>query len=137
MDFVTCASPKYLARHGTPAKPEDLKDHNCLLHTLFTPREWPFRSGAREKLVRVDGSFRSNNPEVLAQLALGGIGVTRLPAYIVRDYIKDGRLVSLFDGQAKSRQIMRIYYPSHDNLPEKTKIFLRFLAVNYKPSRKL
>lgn len=136
VDYVTCASPDYLARHGTPAKPEDLKDHNCLLHTFFTPREWPFRSGAREKLVRVNGSFKSNNSEVIVQLALGGLGVARLPSYVVREDIKAGRLVSLFDGQATSRQIMRVYYPSHDNLPEKTKIFLRFLEASYKPSRK-
>jgi DNA-binding transcriptional LysR family regulator len=136
VDYVTCASPDYLARHGTPAKPEDLKDHNCLLHTFFTPREWPFRSGAREKLVRVNGSFKSNNSEVIVQLALGGLGVARLPSYVVREDIKAGRLVSLFDGQSTSRQIMRVYYPSHDNLPEKTKIFLRFLEASYKPSRK-
>ncbi len=136
IDYVACASPDYLARHGAPAKPEDLCDHNCLLHTFFAPREWPFRSGAREKLVRVTGSFKSNNSEVLAQLALGGVGIARLPLYVVREEIRSGRLVSLFDGMVPSRQIMRVYYPSHDNLPEKTKIFLRFLEAHFKPSKK-
>lgn len=136
VDYVVCAAPQYLARHGTPAKPEELRNHNCLLHTFFTPREWPFRSGSREKLVRVSGTFKSNNSEVLAQLALAGLGVARVPVYVVRDAMREGRLVSLFDGQPTSRQIMRVYYPSHDNLPEKTKLFLRFLEASFKSGRK-
>jgi DNA-binding transcriptional LysR family regulator len=135
IEYVTCAAPDYLAHRGTPKRPEDLRDHNCLLHTVFTPREWPFRSGSRIKLVRVAGTFKSDNSEVLAELALGGVGVVRVPLYVVREEIKAGRLISLLEGLATSRQIMRVYYPSHANLPEKTKIFLHFLEASFKPRK--
>lgn len=137
VEYVVCASPQYLQENGVPARPEQLRDHNCLSHTLFNPREWPFRSGAREKLVRVQGSFKSNNSEVLAQLALGGIGIVRVPLYVVRDEVKAGRLKVLFDGMVPSRQLMRVYYPSHDNLPEKAKIFLQFLEQRFSMAHSL
>ena len=131
VEYVVCASPSYLERYGTPTRPEHLRAHNCLVHMLFNPREWPFRSGTREKLVRVQGSFKSNNSEVLAQLALDGIGIVRVPLYVVRRELASGRLTSLFEGTVPSRQLMRIYYPSHGTLPEKSKAFLRFLEERF------
>ncbi len=39
--MVICAAPAYLARYGTPGMPEDLADHLCLSHTVWTARnEW-------------------------------------------------------------------------------------------------
>ena len=137
VEYVVCASPQYLKEHGVPARPEQLREHNCLSHTLFNPREWPFRTGGREKLVRIQGTFKSNNSEVLAQLALGGIGIVRVPLYVVREEIGSGRLKVLFEGAAPSRQLMRVYYPSHENLPEKAKIFLQFLEQRFSMSPRL
>lgn len=55
---VLVAAPAYLARHGAPTQPEDLKQHNCL--TLSRPRQqvwWHFaRQQQRRKLV-VQGNF--------------------------------------------------------------------------------
>ena len=137
VEYVVCASPGYLREKGVPNRPEQLRDYNCLSHTLFNPREWPFRIGAREKLVRVQGSFKSNNSEVLAQLALGGVGIVRVPLYVVRDEIRTGRLKMLFEGMIPSRQLMRVYFPSHVNLAEKAKIFLNFLEQRFSMSPSL
>ena len=45
---VLCASPAYLARKGTPASPEELVHHDCLLYSLLKEAtEWRFRAGKR------------------------------------------------------------------------------------------
>ncbi|GHK56583.1 hypothetical protein KPZU09_63190 [Klebsiella pneumoniae] len=47
--MVICAAPAYLARYGTPGRPEDLADHLCLSHTVWTARnEWRL-PGVEEK----------------------------------------------------------------------------------------
>ena len=129
VEYVICAAPAYLKEHGTPKHPRDLAGHNCLVHTLFAPKEWPFKGSPRDTVVRVKGTFRSNSSEVLAQAAVGGIGIVRLPLYTVAAELAAGRLQSVFDGMSRSRQHMRIYYPATKHLPAKTSAFIDFLET--------
>ena len=56
--MVICAAPAYLARYGTPGTPEDLADHLCLSHTVWTARnEW--------RLPGVEGEVRWKRDAVL------------------------------------------------------------------------
>src|SRR5688500_5211694 len=59
---VLCASPGYLARHGTPETPADLATHACLLLVGSQGRQdtWRLRDGDREVAVRVAGRIESN-----------------------------------------------------------------------------
>jgi DNA-binding transcriptional LysR family regulator len=127
VEYVVCASPGYFKAHGVPKHPRELADHNCLVHTLFAPKEWPFKGSPRDVVIRVKGTFRSNSSEVLAQAAIAGVGITRLPRYTVAADLKAGRLQSVFDGQTRSRQTMRVYYPDTKYLPAKTVAFIAFL----------
>ncbi len=57
--MVICAAPAYLARYGTPGTPEDLADHLCLSHTVWTARnEW--------RLPGVEGEVRWKRDAVCA-----------------------------------------------------------------------
>jgi DNA-binding transcriptional LysR family regulator len=136
VEYVVCAAPDYFRTHGTPKQPKDLADHNCLVHTLFAPKEWPFKGSPRDTVVRVKGTFRSNSSEVLAQAAIGGIGIVRLPLYTVAAELVSGRLQQIFDGMSRSRQQMRIYYPATKHLPAKTSAFIDFLETTLKSTRK-
>jgi DNA-binding transcriptional LysR family regulator len=136
IEYVICASPAYFQAHGTPKQPKDLASHNCLVHTLFAPKEWPFKGSPRDTSVRVKGTFRSNSSEVLAQAAIGGIGIIRLPRYTVAAELASGRLQAIFDGMTRSPQHMRIYYPATRYLPAKTSAFIDFLESTLKPAAK-
>ena len=127
VEYVVCAAPAYFRAHGTPKQPKDLQAHNCLVHTLFAPKEWPFKGTTRDVTVRVHGTFRSNSSEVLAQVALGGVGIVRLPLYTLRAELASGRLQPIFQGINRSYQTMRVYYPATKHLPMKTTAFIDFL----------
>jgi DNA-binding transcriptional LysR family regulator len=96
---VLCASPTYLAKHGTPAIPADLQQHSCLLYKGSSgPQRWFFRRDRQETpvVLQTEGPLRSNNAEVLVTAALAGRGIVLFPTWIFeRDSFRAGKLVKL------------------------------------------
>jgi DNA-binding transcriptional LysR family regulator len=98
---VMCASPGYLAKHGTPRVPADLADHDCLQFTYDATRA-PWRLQSREGgpmyEVPVRGPLCVNNADVLMQAAIGGMGVAMLASWLVDDALASGALVPVLAG---------------------------------------
>lgn len=121
---VLCASPEYLAKHGTPARPEDLGAHRCLRHVLEDGgRVWRFdavepNGGAKAKgprdvaEVRIAGRFHADNPLVLRDAAVGGAGIAFLPSFVVADDLRAGRLDRVLPSLAAERGWVYLAFPS-------------------------
>jgi DNA-binding transcriptional LysR family regulator len=124
---VVCASPKYFKRFGRPRKPQDLREHSCLVNLLATPKGWPFQNGSRQVLVEVKGALTSNSSEVLIQMALQGHGIIRVPHYAVKARLATRTLRPIFEGATHSPERVRAYYSKAKNLPAKTTDFIQFL----------
>src|SRR5580704_11057049 len=76
---LICAAPSYLARHGTPRRPEDLARHNCIVsaeRAYFN--RWPFRIDGQVSEIEVSGRVAVSEGEMQMHLALQGIGIVRL-----------------------------------------------------------
>jgi len=90
------AAPAYLARHGTPRRPEDLGGHNCLSYLRpGLPPVWLFESTQRKRgrrSVPIHGNFCANNSEALRELVLAGQGVALLPDFSAEQDVAAGRL---------------------------------------------
>lgn len=92
------ASPAYLARAGTPQTPADLAAHNCLDFSFRRLEPgWPFREVGWEYLLAVGGNMQANNGETLVQLALAGVGITRVGNFHIIENLAAGRLVPLLE----------------------------------------
>ena len=96
MHYRVVASPDYLARHGRPQTPADLQAHNCIRYRLpggvFIP--WIFAVVEFD----VGGSIVvTNDPGLVIDAALQGVGVAYLYEEYVASLVADGRLVSLLD----------------------------------------
>ena len=76
---LICAAPSYLARHGTPRRPEDLARHNCIV-SRDRPHlnRWQFRIDGEIRELEVAGRVAISEGETQMQLALQGIGIVRL-----------------------------------------------------------
>ena len=91
-------------RAGTPAQPLELAEHDCLRFNYGAARQvWTFQGPEGEVRVPVRGRMRSNNIEVLREVALAGSAVALLPDWLVDDDIAAGRLLSLFPGSGSTR----------------------------------
>lgn len=130
---VCCASPAYLARHGTPRTPAELAGHDILSYTLVPlPQVWRFESsaGARHEL-RVATRHRANNGRMLAALASAGLGVAIEPDFIVAPEVRAGTLVRLLPEYTLPRSPISAVYPSRRHLSAKVSSFVGFLADRY------
>lgn len=130
---VPCASPDYLAKHGTPQQPEDLARHNCFTYEYVTPRNvWTFRDAdGRERPVRVGGNLHSNNGDLLAEAAARGAGIVFEPAFIVGPEVRAGRLVPLLQDFAPAPLPIYAVYPSRKHLSAKVRLFVDFLIERF------
>ncbi|CAN5144926.1 LysR substrate-binding domain-containing protein [soil metagenome] len=134
---VIVASPDYLARRGSPQVPEDLHDHNCLNFNFRRSEPvWPFRKDGRDYALTVNGGVEANNGETLGQLALDGVGITRVGAFSVAGDLAAGRLVSVLEAfnPGDVEQIHAVFVGGA-NVPARVRVFVDFLADRLRGDR--
>ena len=130
----TVASPSYLKRHGTPAHPDELAQHECLLFSLDPdPYNWTFHTAEGTTCtVPVTGHLRSNVMEPLRQMALHGQGIARLPSFMVGQDINCGELLALLEGwhSFEDTHIFAVW-PRQRDESRKVSVFVDFLAKHF------
>lgn len=96
---VLVAAPAYLKGRRRLRTPDDLREHECLLHgDANTPMTWRFgKDGERGVPVPVRGRFAANHSEAVALMARQGLGIALLADWLVADDLKRGRLISLLE----------------------------------------
>jgi DNA-binding transcriptional LysR family regulator len=124
------ASPAYLARAGTPRVPGDLAGHNCLdFNFRRIEPGWPFREDGRDHLLAVRGNIAANNGETLVQLALQGIGVTRVGTFHISEDLAAGRLVPLLEAyNPQDREAIHAVFVGGPAMPARIRVLVDFLA---------
>lgn len=125
-----CASPAYLARKGRPEKPEDLKQHDCLIYTLTQP-EWHFKRGSEQQSIRPQGPLRANNGVALTRAACDDQGIILQPTFIVGEALRSGQLVSLLPEWDKGDVGLYAVYPHRRFVSAKVRCFIEFVQERY------
>ncbi|WP_339900639.1 LysR family transcriptional regulator [Paraglaciecola polaris] len=133
MRIVAFASPEYLARHGKPSHPSALATHNCLLQkSQVDPDNWKFKVDGQLVIVNVQGTFASNSPRAVTQMASQGLGIGMGPKYVTEPYVKDGSLQLLFEDYEANELILNAVYASNRHIPARIRALLEHLAVAFK-----
>jgi len=133
LERVICAAPSYLAKYGTPRTPDDLQQHNCLwITSLPVLRRWPFDTDDGVRVVHIDGNVVANNAETVLQLAVAGVGITRLTDVIVGDAIRRGELVPILTDWHHVEPVpLYATYPSGRHLSPKIRAMVEFLVDQF------
>lgn len=105
------ASPDYLQIHGEPTTPESLETHQLLDYSLSnTSRHWRFDVNGSAIETAHRWCFSANNGRSLAEMASLGLGILRVPEFLVQDYINDHRLLEvLADYRSDPLEISLLY----------------------------
>lgn len=133
LERIICASPAYLQRCGTPRTPDDLQRHNCLsITSLPALRRWPFDTDDGIRVVHVGGNVSANNAETVLQLAMAGVGITRLTDVVVGEAIRSGKLVPILTDWNHVEPVpLFATYPSGRNLSPKVRAMVDFLVAEF------
>jgi DNA-binding transcriptional LysR family regulator len=133
-------SADYLRQHGSPREPRDLAGHQCLLFALQPADAWYFRrtdAPESEQIeTKIQGFFRANDSEALLQAVRDGLGLALLPAWLLTEDLRAGRLTPLLAGwdgdiaQGPQPAIWGVYPPKKTVSP-KVRVFLDFLARRF------
>jgi len=127
--IVACASAGYLARAGTPRRPRDLADHNCLIYNYQRiPEEWTFTGPEGAVAVRVAGSLRANNGDAMRVAALHGLGIAQLPSFVAGEDLREGRLQQVLPDYAGPESSVFALFPHSRHLSAKVRAFVDFLV---------
>lgn len=134
METVICASPDYLARHGTPQAPRDLVDHQCFSFLLADRRVWPLLDPlGNETAVPVHSRMQFNDAGCILDAALAGHGLAILPAYLCCTELANGKLVPVLTGHQPridyGRDLYACYMPSRARLPKVKVVIDELLAM--------
>jgi DNA-binding transcriptional LysR family regulator len=122
------ASPEYLVRRGTPQRPADLVDHDCLHYIHFRdPATWEFHRGSEELHIPVRGRLKSNYGVPLVDAALHGSGILQSATFAVAEELADGRLQEVLSDWSLVPIGVHAVYPSRDYRPRKLEAFIEFV----------
>jgi DNA-binding transcriptional LysR family regulator len=132
IDRVVCASPDYLAQHGTPTHPRDLREHAALTYGfLLTGNQWKLTGADGDHWIQPSWSLCANNAEVLRDVAVKGHGIGLIPTFIAGDALRAGALKTILaDYHAPPLTLYAIYPPTR-HLSVKVRLFIDFLVERF------
>ncbi|MFL5270461.1 MAG: LysR family transcriptional regulator [Anaeromyxobacteraceae bacterium] len=125
--FVVVGAPDYLARHGTPQRPEDLLRHDCLTfrsQTTGARYAWELERGRRTWRVPVGGAVVTDDGVLTVSLAERGMGLAYAFEPMVREQLRTGRLQRVLEPYAATIAGFFLYFPSRAQRSTPLRLFV-------------
>jgi LysR family transcriptional regulator, regulator for bpeEF and oprC len=125
--LLTCASPDYFAKHGTPRRPDALRDHMCLAFRLpSTGRDRPlhFLEEGRSVVIDPPRGFRLGDGEAMVEAACADAGIVQVPHYMAEDAIAAGRLREVLRPFRPAPTPISVVYPGSRLMAPRLRAFL-------------
>jgi DNA-binding transcriptional LysR family regulator len=129
--LLTLASPAYLAQHGAPRSPDELRHHECLNYSeLLSPTVWTYPvTGQMQPSVPVHGRIMANNGTALMLAAAQGMGITRQPDFIAEGFLERGEVVPILSDFEPPPMGIFAVLPSNRYIPHRVRVLMDFLSL--------
>jgi DNA-binding transcriptional LysR family regulator len=126
---VACASAAYLAEHGTPRHPRELREHQCISFELLAGAdEWRFQIDGRDVTVPVRSRLVVNTAEASVDAAVAGSGIACALSYQAEPAVRAGQVVLLLREFEPAPIPVSFLYSGRSALPLKLRALLDFAA---------
>ena len=134
---LLCASPLYLAKHGTPKVPSDLARHNCIgirqgeeAYGVWRLSRARGRQASFES-VKIRGALTTNDGEIAVNWALDGHGILMRAEWDIDRYLKSGRLVQVLPQYQTPEADIYAVYPQRHQRSARVRAFVELLAQSF------
>ena len=131
VEFIACASPGYLERHGVPKHPHDLIHHRCINYfSSKTGRnmDWDFSKDGERIELQPDGFVALNDGEAYHEAGLAGLGIMQAATFMVNDALGGGKLRCVLSDWRIEPLPVWIMYPQNRHLSAKVRVFVEWIA---------
>ncbi|SAL04678.1 LysR family transcriptional regulator [Caballeronia arationis] len=128
-----CASPKYLEKHGTPERVEDLSEHRCIIHRQNEDAYgvWRYIVNDHTEAIKVKGALSSNDGDIVLRWALEGHGILIRSEWDLAKYVQSGRLSLVLPNTVLPSADLFVYYPRQRNQTARARAFIDFLVGRF------
>jgi len=130
--LLLCASPAYLARHGTPSIARDLELHRAVRFRHPNSGkllDWPVLQAVNGIETYPRTILACNNMEAVFGATLRGVGIACMPDFLAREALADGRLVGVLGEQVGAAGRFMALWPSSRHLSPKVRVFVDHLGA--------
>lgn len=132
MQFVTCATPAYIARYGMPTHPSELEQtHHVVGYFLANSnRALPleYRRGEEEITVNPRYIMSTNESAVTIAGGLAGLGVVLTARFAVEAHLASGALREVLPDWVMDPLPIHIVYPPNRHVSNKLRVFIEWAA---------
>ena len=127
--MVVCASPEYLARHGTPEHPRDIASHSSVAWASLGPLDsWWFHEAGADRMFPIRPRLWTTTPESTLAAARAGVGLLQTGCYQAEQDVREGKLVLVLREFECAPRPVNLVYARNRLLPLKLRAFLDFAA---------
>jgi len=125
---MTCASPDYCARRGTPQHPHDLAAHDCITFDGLVPNgAWRYEADGNAIWATVRARLTVNAAEAAIDAAVEGVGITRVLSYQVDRTLRTGKLRLMLEKFEPPPRPVNLIHAHRGRLPIKMRAFIDFM----------
>ncbi|MBX3626849.1 MAG: LysR family transcriptional regulator [Rhizobacter sp.] len=133
---INCASPGYLAQHGTPKTLEDLASHRAI-HYVPTlgakPSGWEYVHEGRVRTLAMPSVLTVNSTEAYQSACVAGLGLIQAPAAGLASLLARGLLVEVMPQHRAPSLPVSLLYANRRNLPQRVQVFMAWVAETLAP----
>lgn len=118
MRLAVVGSPAYFESNPKPKIPQDLKNHACIGFRFSNGLyRWEFEKGRKALTVSPQGPASFDDPDLVIEAVLDGVGIGTSMEESVKEPLADGRLIQVLKDWCPLFPGYFLYYPSRRNQP--------------------
>jgi len=134
--MILCASPQYLAEHGTPRTLAELAQHTLLAYSLLSSGDsWEFDGPDGRVALKVEPRMRSNSGDTCRAVALRHQGIIMQPSFLIGEDLQSGALVELLPDHRSLELGIYAMYPTRKHVLPKVRLLIEHLVDGFRAKR--